>query len=72
MTSEECLARAAEADELAKIVAFEKDKVRLRETAFQWRQRAAQTEGPAATPRRAESRSWKWQKAAQSHPELRK
>ena len=44
MTREECLKRAAEADEMARIVAFRKDKDRLLETAIQWRERADRAE----------------------------
>jgi hypothetical protein len=44
MTREQCLAKAAEAEELARIVAFEKDKQRLRESAAEWRERATRAE----------------------------
>jgi hypothetical protein len=44
MTRDQCLAKAAEAEELANIVAFERDKQRFRASAAEWRERATQAE----------------------------
>ena len=40
MTRDECLARAAEAEAMAKIVSLAADKERLRKSAQEWRERA--------------------------------
>ena len=46
MTKDECLAKATEAEQLANLVSFGVDKERLRRSAREWRERAAEA-GPA-------------------------
>ena len=50
MTSRECLRKAAEAEELAKLVSLRTDKDRLWRSAEAWRQRAR--EAPVQQPER--------------------
>lgn len=41
MTRQDCLAKAAEAEGLARLVSLETDKAQLRRMALDWRERAA-------------------------------
>ncbi len=50
MTRDQCPAKAAEAEELANIVAFERDKQRLGASAAEWRDRVTQAETVSHSP----------------------
>lgn len=58
----QCLQRADEAEALARTVAYEKDRSRLREEARSWRQEASRLESHAELWREPEPPSplWGW------------
>ena len=59
MTPEQCLAKANEAEALARLVAFERDKQRLRATAADWRQRAEAAQRPSPSLPKRKTRFWR-------------
>lgn len=59
LTAETCLQRAAEAERLAALVSYERDRVRLTRQAAEWRDKAAELAAAPAAPTDEEApRSW--------------
>ena len=49
-TPEACIARAEEAERLAALVSYDRDRVRLKRQAAEWRDRAAQLQAAGPPP----------------------
>lgn len=58
MTRLECLSRAAQADELAAVLSLIDEKVRFRNEAEYWRQRAELVDTPPPAPTVAVRHAW--------------
>ncbi len=52
-TPERCLAQAQEAERLAEVVSYERDRTRLRRQAAEWRERAAALQAEEPPPAEA-------------------